>query len=216
MADVTDATFATDVVERSKTVPIVVDLWAAWCGPCQSLGPILEKVIGETQGKVELAKIDVDANPVVAQEFQVQSIPAVYAIYDGKVVDHFLGAKGEAEVVQFVQGLLNLAAADSADDGEDSGSDEEGDATPTEPAATPQSAAIAPDAVFSEPGMPAPAPAAPTAAEADEIVAELETLLATVKGDDAARERYLQLLEQLGADDSRTNDYRRRLATVIF
>ncbi len=225
MADVTDATFATDVVERSKTVPIVVDLWAAWCGPCQSLGPVLEKVIGETQGRVELAKVDVDANPVVAQEFQVQSIPAVYGIYDGKVVDHFLGARGEAEVVQFVQVLLDLAAAD---DGAEDGEAEDGDATDSDAADAPQDAvaggaaaavapaAIKPDAVISEPGMPAPAPAAPSAAEADAIEAELKTLLTTVKGDDAARERYITLLEQLGAGDPRTNDYRRKLATALF
>jgi len=68
MADVTDATFQTEVVERSKSVPVVVDLWAAWCGPCRTLGPILDKVVGATGGRVELAKVDVDSNPAVAQE----------------------------------------------------------------------------------------------------------------------------------------------------
>jgi len=80
--DVTDATFATAVLERSKSVPVVVDLWAEWCGPCKTLGPLLEKVIEETGGAVELAKVDVDTNPEIAQAFQVQSIPAVFALKD--------------------------------------------------------------------------------------------------------------------------------------
>ena len=98
MADVTDATFETEVVQRSHQVPVVIDLWAEWCGPCKQLGPILEKVIAETNGGVELAKVDVDANPAVAQAFRVQSIPAVYAMKDGEVVDAFMGAQGEAQV----------------------------------------------------------------------------------------------------------------------
>ncbi|MGH9115781.1 MAG: thioredoxin family protein, partial [Acidimicrobiales bacterium] len=86
MIDVTDATFETDVVERSLETTVVVDLWASWCGPCKVLGPILEKVVTEAEG-VELVKIDVDANPRSAATFQVQSIPAVYAIRDRTVVD---------------------------------------------------------------------------------------------------------------------------------
>ncbi len=105
MIEVTDATFAADVVERSRTVPVVVDLWAEWCGPCKTLGPILEKVISETGGAVELAKVDVDANPRVAQAFQVQSIPAVFALRDGQIVDHFVGALPEAAVREFVEKL---------------------------------------------------------------------------------------------------------------
>ena len=106
MADVTDATFEQDVIERSKTVPVVVDLWADWCGPCKTLGPILDKVIGASGGKVELAKVDVDKNPQVSQAFQVQSIPAVYALKDGKVVDGFVGAQPEHLVKAFVDALL--------------------------------------------------------------------------------------------------------------
>ena len=107
MADVTDATFETDVIERSKTVTVVIDLWAEWCGPCKTLTPILEKVIGETQGLVELAKVNVDENPEVGKAFQVQSIPAVYAMRDGQVVDGFMGAQGEPQVVEFVQQLID-------------------------------------------------------------------------------------------------------------
>jgi len=103
VTDVTDATFATEVIERSHQVPVVVDLWAEWCGPCRTLGPILERVVAETDGAVELAKVDVDANPTISQQFKVQSIPAVYAVRDGAVVDGFVGALPEAQVREFVQ-----------------------------------------------------------------------------------------------------------------
>ena len=106
MTDVTDATFNTAVIERSQSVPVVVDLWAPWCGPCKTLGPIIERVIAATNGQVELVKVNVDDNPQTSQAFQVQGIPAVYALKDGQVVDGFVGAKGEAEVQAFVDGLL--------------------------------------------------------------------------------------------------------------
>lgn len=218
MADITDATFQTEVIDRSQTVPVVVDLWAPWCGPCQSLGPILEKVIGETQGLVELAKIDVDQNPAVSQAFQVQSIPAVYAMYKGQVVDGFMGAKGEPDVVEFVQGLLNMSAGDSDDDtdGDDAESvDDTEAATATD---GPAAAAIKPDAVISAPpGEVVPEPVvAPSAAEADAIEEELKGLLSSVKADDDARARYIELLDQLGPADPRTNDYRRKLTSALF
>lgn len=104
--DSTDATFQSDVIDRSMTVPVVVDLWAPWCGPCRTLGPILEKVIDATDGQVVLVKVNTDENPAVAQAFQVQSIPAVYAIKDGAVVDGFMGAYPEHVVQQFVDSLL--------------------------------------------------------------------------------------------------------------
>ena len=106
MIDVTDATFETDVIEASKNAAIVVDLWAPWCGPCKTLGPILESVIAETGGKVVLAKVNVDENPATSQAFQVQSIPAVYAMKDGKVVDGFVGAQGEPAIREFVNKLM--------------------------------------------------------------------------------------------------------------
>src|SRR3954452_15048110 len=113
MADVTDATFEQDVLERSKQVPVIVDLWAPWCGPCKTLGPIIEKVIADTDGKVELAKVNVDENQQVSQAFQVQGIPAVYALKDGKVVDGFVGAQPEANVREFVAGLLPTPEEDA-------------------------------------------------------------------------------------------------------
>src|SRR4051812_15821023 len=104
--DVTDSTFQTTVLERSDTVPVVVDLWAEWCGPCRTLGPTIEKVVAETNGAVELAKVDVDSNPQIAQAFRVQSIPAVYAIKDKQVVDSFIGALPEPAVREFVNRLV--------------------------------------------------------------------------------------------------------------
>lgn len=212
MADVTDATFPTDVVERSKTVPVVVDLWAPWCGPCKSLGPILEKVIGETQGLVELAKVNVDENPEVSAAFQVQSIPAVYAMKDGKVVDGFVGAQGEPQVVEFVQRLLDTAVATTQDgdaDGEDG-------ADGADAAAQPQTSAPPAGEGVGAPVPIEPEPVLVTAEQGAAIEAELTELLLTVKTDDEARERYVALLDQLGADDPRTNAYRRKLATALF
>ena len=96
--DVTDATFEHEVMERSAEVPVVVDLWAPWCGPCRTLGPIIEQVVDETDGKVELVKVNVDENPQISQAFGVQSIPLVVAVKDGQPIDGFLGAHPEATV----------------------------------------------------------------------------------------------------------------------
>ncbi len=205
MADVTDETFGTDVLERSKTVPVIIDLWAPWCGPCTTLTPILEKVVGEAQGLVELAKVNVDENPQISQAFQVQSIPAVYAMKDGQVVDGFMGAQPESEVVALVQRLLDGSSAGPVDAEEAAGEDDaSGEPTISEP--QPMDAPAAAEA---------PAPAAPPADTAA-IEAELEDILTRVKGDDEARERYLALLEQLGPEHPATNTFRRRLATALF
>jgi len=106
VVEATDQNFLETVVEESKRRPVVVDLWASWCGPCRTLGPILEKVAGERRGEFLLAKLDVDANPYTAGQFGVQSIPTVVAFRDGKPVDGFVGAIPEPMVNEFVDRLV--------------------------------------------------------------------------------------------------------------
>jgi putative thioredoxin len=110
VVEVTDQDFVETVVEESKRRPVVVDLWAAWCGPCRTLGPILEKVAAERGGAFLLAKLDVDANPYTAGQFGVQSIPTVIAFNDGRPVDGFVGALPEPMVNEFVDKLLPTEA----------------------------------------------------------------------------------------------------------
>ena len=107
--DVTDESFNTDVVARSRTVPVVLDLWADWCGPCKQLGPILERLATEADGAFVLARVDVDANPQLSAALQVQSIPMVVAVVGGQVVDGFLGAMPEAQVRQWLSQVLQVA-----------------------------------------------------------------------------------------------------------
>jgi putative thioredoxin len=104
--DVTEATFQEEVVERSKLVPVVVDFWAEWCGPCRTLGPAIEKAVADRGGKVELAKVDVDSNQQLAAAFQVQGIPAVKAFKDGEVIDEFTGALPPAQINEFLDRII--------------------------------------------------------------------------------------------------------------
>jgi putative thioredoxin len=237
--DVTDATFETDVLTRSDTVPVVVDLWAPWCGPCKTLGPILEKVVDETGGKVELVKINVDDNPQASAAFRVQSIPAVYAVRDHQVVNGFIGAQGESAVRQFVQELLptetetkiadlvalgdeaSLRSALELEPGNEQAVValaellvEKGDSTEALSLLEriPESAETRRVAALARVGDELPA----EGAAGEEVTAKLDALLDRVKDDDSARQDFVDLLELLGPDDPRTADYRRALTSRLF
>ncbi len=233
--DVTDDSFETAVLDRSTEVPVVVDLWAAWCGPCRTLGPTLEKVIAETDGKVELVKVDVDANPRVSATFRVQSIPAVFAIKDRKVVDSFIGALPEPAVRQFV---ASLSAAPSEAERLIAAGDETSLRRALELEPANENAVLALASLLVDQGsgedalkllsrIPETAEVRRIAALArvgDEVVgagqseveAKLDALLDRVKGDTEARQEFLDLLEVLGPDDPRTPQYRKELTTRLF
>src|SRR3954468_10367991 len=103
--------FTKDVIDASMQVPVIVDFWAPWCGPCKTLGPTLEKVVKEAKGAVKLVKIDIDKNQALAGQLRIQSIPAVYAFFQGRPVDGFVGAQPESQLRQFVQRLAKMGAA---------------------------------------------------------------------------------------------------------
>ena len=115
--DGTDASFVADVIEASQTVPVIVDFWAPWCGPCKTLGPAIEAAVTAAKGRVKLVKIDVDRNQAYAGQLQVQSIPTVYAFYQGRPVDGFQGALPPSQIQEFVTKIAALAG--DADDGLD-------------------------------------------------------------------------------------------------
>jgi putative thioredoxin len=113
--DGTDASFAADVLDASREVPVIVDFWAPWCGPCKQLGPALERAVRAERGAVKLVKIDTDKNPRFASQLGVQSIPAVYAFFQGRPVDGFVGAVPESNLKQFVKRLSQLPGGEGGE-----------------------------------------------------------------------------------------------------
>lgn len=231
--DVTDATFQKEVIERSMTTPVVVDLWATWCGPCKTLGPILEKVIGATNGKVVLAKIDVDKNPGVARAFQVQSIPAVYALQDGQPVGHFMGALPEHQVKEFVNKLIPgsemIDVANLLARGDEASLREALRMEPTNEDVVLALAVLllqkneitdALEILQKVPQTPKVAALVERARAMfvpdDNYSTQLDALLPLVKNDEEARKQFLQILETMGPGDPRTAAYRRKMTGMLF
>jgi putative thioredoxin len=232
--DVTDETFQTAVLDRSATVPVIVDLWAPWCGPCKTLGPMIEKAVADTGGAVELAKVNVDENPAVSRAFNVQSIPAVFALSQGQVVDQFIGAIPEAQITAFVQ---RLAPAPSEADTLVAAGDEASlrkalELEPDHAGATEGLARVLVDqgdaagALALLQRLPETETGRALAAEARlleagvdmsaDIEAKLNELLERVRDDDAARQEFVDLLETMGPDDPSTKEYRRALTARLY
>jgi putative thioredoxin len=238
MIDVTDATFEEAVLKRSSEVPVVVDLWAPWCGPCLTLGPLLEQAVAATDGAVELAKVNVDENPTVSGSFKVQSIPAVFAVRDGAVVDQFIGAQPDAEVRAFVERLAparseaDLLASAGADAGAEEPLRRALQLESDHPVAVPALAALLIARGENEEAITllGRVPETPETrrllaearlAEREDVVgadvgALLDALLDRVKDDPDARQEFLDLLETLGPDDPRTLQYRKALSSRLF
>ena len=233
MKSVTDETFNNDVIVRSETLPVIVELWAPWCEPCKSLTPILETVVAKTNSAVELVGVNIDENPQIRQTFQVQSIPAVYAFKDGAVVNGFMGAQGEDGVQEFVDSLLpteqdaiieNLLA-----DGSEESLSEILLAVPDHVEAVTALAMIFVESNRVDEAL-ALLKRIPESSETrriealartgditpDEIIEKLEYLLERVSGNDDARQEFVDLLDVLGSESEQANSFRRKLASKLF
>jgi putative thioredoxin len=217
--DVTDATFQTAVIERSREVPIVVDLWAPWCGPCRTL--------------VEMVKVNVDENPAISQAFQVQSIPLVVAIKDGQPVDGFMGAQPEPTIREFIAALMpsaaeqELAALVAAGDeasleivlARDPGHAEavvKMANLRVDQGRTDEALALLARIPESDATRQVAARARLATNPDDDYDERLNALLDHVKADEDARQQYVDILELMGAEDPRTAQYRKKLTSRLF
>lgn len=233
--DVTDETLEVEVLNRSMTTPVVVDLWAPWCGPCKTLGPMIEAAVNATGGKVVLAKINVDENPASSQAFKVQSIPAVFAISEGKIVNSFVGALPEEKIVEFVNSLVGAGVPTEVDllrdQGDESSLRKALELEPDNPEVIVDLAELlagedrgeeALDLLEKIPETPETRRIAAYVRSGSNITSDVQIedrlaqLLLIVKADDEARQEFVDLLELLGPEDPRTSQWRKRLTTTLF
>lgn len=243
--DVSDATFQSTVIERSRAVPVVVDFWAAWCAPCRMLGPVLEREVARRDGGVELAKLDVDANPMTAQAYGIRGIPAVKAFRDGRVVDEFVGALPAAAVSRFLDRLAPSKAEVLVGQGDEASlrqalelePDRADAAVPlarmlqrrgeTEQALQllenlPRNFAaegLAARIRLEKAGANGLAPAF-AALDAGDYEQALDILISTIRPShplkDDIRRIVVGVLDELGPDDPRVPDWRRRMTSVLY
>jgi putative thioredoxin len=244
--DVSEENFQTAVIERSRTVPVVVDFWAEWCGPCRQLGPVLERAIDARAGKVELAKLDTDANPNLARSYGIQGIPAVKAFRDGEVVSEFVGVQPPTAIEQFLDSLVPSETDALVAQGDEESLRRAVELEPARADAAVPLARIlhsrgdrdgalallrevpgsfAADALAARIELEGAGPApgisqAFEALDAGQIKRALELLIEGLPSADGARDDIRRvvvgILDELGVEDPLAREFRRRLASALY